>query len=76
LLVKGVVRKRMSEDGKSLKFEDTIQEGRGERTYPTEQPDDASRLLVKGVVRRGQQKIQTARRERPRRGRGETVAEW
>jgi hypothetical protein len=39
LLVKGVVRKRMSEDGKSLKFEDTIQEGRGERTYPTEQPD-------------------------------------
>ena len=62
---------------KSLKIEDTTQEG-GEATDTSDQcnPDGASRLPMKGAVRRGCQNIRMARRERPRRrGSSEMVGE-
>ena len=35
----------------SLKFEDTMQKGGGNKHVPASNPDGASRLLVKGAVR-------------------------
>jgi hypothetical protein len=35
----------------SLKFEDTMQKGGGNKHVPASNPDGTSRLLVKGAVR-------------------------
>jgi hypothetical protein len=61
LLVKGVVQEKMRKHGKSLeslKIEDTIQKkgGGGNKHVPASNPDGASRLLIKGAVRRDGQK--------------------
>ena len=53
----------MGKDENSLKIKDTMQEGRGEtNTSYQGNLDGASRMLVKGEVRRGWQKIRTAER--------------
>jgi len=56
---------------KSLKIEDTMQEGGETNTSYQGNPDGASRVLVKGGVRSVCDKTSEQREEAQRRGRGE-----